>query len=107
MYGLEVIALNSSRGLDEAVKNMFKERYIPALIAADGSRTAAEMWNLQRQGQFFPYELEVTFGDLKTARYFAVLGTVALLVWAEILPNYRRMDQRRADADADDDPLIV
>jgi len=27
-------------------------------------------------------------------------------VWAEILPNYRRMDQRKADAD-DDDPLIV
>lgn len=107
LYGLEVIALNSSRGLDEAVRNMLKERYIPALIAADGSRTAAEMWNLQKQGQFFPYELEVTFGDLKTSRYYAVLGTMALLVWAEILPNYRRMDQRKADVNDDDDPLIV
>src|SRR6266849_2837840 len=106
VYGLEVIALNSSRSLDEAVRRMFRERYIPTLIAADGSRTAAEMWNLQKQGQFFPYELEVTFGDLKTSQYYAVLGTMALLVWAEILPNYRRMDQRKADAD-DDDPMIV
>ncbi|HET8852973.1 MAG TPA: hypothetical protein VFN02_10630, partial [Ktedonobacteraceae bacterium] len=74
--------------------------------AADRSRTAAEMWNLQKQGQFFPYELEVTFGDLKTCQYYAILGTMALLVWAEILPNYRRMDQHKADAH-DDDPLIV
>jgi hypothetical protein len=35
------------------------------------------------------------------------VGTMALLVWAEILPNYRRMDQRKADADDDDDPMIV
>jgi CRISPR-associated endonuclease/helicase Cas3 len=106
LYGLEVIGLNNSRGLDETVQNMFKERYIPALVAADGSRTAAELWNLQRQGQIFPYELEVTFGDLKTCKYFVVLGTMALQVWAEIFPYYRRMDQRRADAD-DDGPMIV
>ncbi len=106
LYGLEVIALNSSRGLDDAVKNMFKERFIPALIAADGSRTASQIWSLQRQGQFFPYELEVTFGDLKTARYYAVLGTMALLVWAQILPYYRKWDQRKVDAD-DDDPMII
>ncbi len=106
LYGLEIIAFNSSRGLDDAVKNMFKERFIPALIAADGSRTASQIWSLQRQGQFFPYELEVTFGDLKTSRYYAVLGTMALQVWAEILPNYRRIDERKAQAD-DDDPMII
>jgi len=106
LYGLEVIALNSNRGLDEAVQNMFKERYIPAFVAADGSRTAAELWNLQRQGQCIPYELEVTFADLKTAKYYAVLGTMALLVWAQILPYYRKRDQRKVDAD-DDDPMIV
>jgi CRISPR-associated endonuclease/helicase Cas3 len=82
LYGLQVIALNSSRGLDEEVEDMFKERYIPAFVAAADSRTAAELWNLQRQGQCFPYKLEVTFADLKTASYYAVLGTMALLVWA-------------------------
>jgi hypothetical protein len=54
LYGLEVFALNSSRGLDKEVEDMFKERYIPAFVAADGSRTAAELWNLQRQGQCSP-----------------------------------------------------
>jgi CRISPR-associated endonuclease/helicase Cas3 len=105
-YGLEVIALNSSRALDENVKNMFRERYIPILIAPDGSRTAAEMWRLQRQGQVFPIELHVTFNDLKTEKYFAVLGTMALQVWAEILPYYRKWDLRKAQAN-DDDLLII
>jgi len=103
---LEVIALNSDRALDETIKNMFRERYIPILIAPDGSRTAAEMWRLQRQGQIFPTELHVTFNDLKTGKYFAVLGTMALLVWAEILPYYRKWDLRKAQAN-DDDPLII
>jgi CRISPR-associated endonuclease/helicase Cas3 len=106
LYGLEVIALNSSRALDETVKNMFRERYIPILIAPEGSRTAAEMWRLQRQGQIFPSELHVTFGDLKTGKYFAVLGTLALQVWAEILPYYRKWDQRKAQAN-DDGPMII
>jgi hypothetical protein len=106
LYGLQVIALNSSRGLDEEVEDMFKERYIPAFVAAADSRTAAELWNLQRQGQCSPYKLEVTFADLKTASYYSVLGTMALLVWAEILPHYRKWDQRKADAD-DDDPIII
>jgi hypothetical protein len=48
----------------------------------------------------------VTFADLKTARYYAVLGTMALLVWAEILPHYRKWDQRKADAN-DDDHMII
>jgi CRISPR-associated endonuclease/helicase Cas3 len=106
LYGLEVIALNSGRGVDDAVKNMFKERFIPALIAADESRTASQLRNLQRQGQCIPYELEVTFPDLKTAKYCAVLGTMALLVWAQILPGYRRVDERKAQA-SDDDPMII
>ena len=87
LYGLEVISLNSSRALHETVKNMFKERYVPALVAAEGSSTASEMWRLQREGQIFPCELHVTFGDLKTAKYYTVLGTMALQVWAEILPK--------------------
>jgi CRISPR-associated endonuclease/helicase Cas3 len=106
LYGLEVIALNSSHALDETVKNMFRERYIPILLASDGSRTAAEMWRLQKQGQIFPTELHVTFNDLKTGKYYAVLGTMALLVWAEILPYYRKWDLRKAQAN-DDGPLII
>ncbi|MBV9231774.1 MAG: type I-D CRISPR-associated helicase Cas3', partial [Chloroflexi bacterium] len=105
LYGLEVIALNSSRPLDENVKNMFRERYVPAFVAADESRTASQLWLLQRQGQIFPCELHVTFGDLKQGKYLAVLGTLALQVWTHVLPFYRKMDERKAQKD-DDSPII-
>lgn len=106
LYGLEVILLNSSRGLPERVSKMFKERYIPALVAGEGSRTEAALRRIQREGQIFPYELHVTFSDLKSATYYVVLGTMALLVWAEILPYYRKMDLRKAQED-DDTPIII
>jgi CRISPR-associated endonuclease/helicase Cas3 len=105
LYGLEVIALNSSRAVDETIKNMLRDRYVPALVAVEGGRTAAEMWRLQRLGQIFLTELHVTFGDLKTAKYYVVLGTMALLVWAEILPYYRKMDLHKSQKD-DDAPII-
>ncbi len=105
LYGLEVIAINTDRPLDERVRHMFKERYVPALVAADGSRTASQLWQLQKQGQILPYELHVTFDDLQSAKYFAVLGTTALLAWAEILPFYRKMDERKVQAE-DNDPMI-
>lgn len=106
LYGLEVIALNSSRALDEIVKDMFKERYIPALVAADPGRTLNEMRRFQREGQIFPYELHVTFGDLKSGTYYAVLGTTALLLWAEILPKYRKIDAYNAQKN-ENDPIIL
>lgn len=105
LYGLEVIALNSSRPLDEKVKNMFRERYIPAFVAAEGSRADSQLWLLQRQGQILPYELHVTFGDLNKEKYYAVLGTLALQVWTYILPYYRKMDERKAQKN-DDSPMI-
>jgi hypothetical protein len=63
LYGLEVIVLNSSRALDEQVRTMFKERYILAFLAREGSRTASQLWNLRRQGQILCYQLTVTFAD--------------------------------------------
>ncbi len=105
LYGLEVVALNSNRAIDETIKNMVRDRYVPALVAAEGGRTAAELWRLQRLGQLFLSELSVTFAGPKTVNYFIVLGTVALMAWAEILPHYRKMDLRKAQKD-DDGPLI-
>jgi len=105
LYGLEVIALNSSRALDEQIRTMFKERFIPAFLAREKSRTASQLWNLRRQGQILSYPLTVTFDDEHTGNYDAVLGTMALLAWAEILYFYRKMDEQKAQSE-DDDPLI-
>lgn len=105
LYGMEAIAINSSRALDEMVQNMFKERYIPVFVAADPSRTLNEMRRLQREAQIFPYELHVTFADLKSAKYYAVLGTTALLIWAEIQRKYRIIDEGKGQKE-DNDPII-
>jgi CRISPR-associated endonuclease/helicase Cas3 len=105
LYGLETIVLNNSRALDEQVRTMFKNRFIPAFLAREGSRTASQLWNLRRQGQIFCYKLTVTFADESTGNYDAVLGTMALLAWAEILYFYRRIDEQQALKD-DNDPMI-
>jgi CRISPR-associated endonuclease/helicase Cas3 len=105
LYGLEVIALNSSRPLDEQVRMMFKERFIPAFLAREQSRTANQLWNLRRQGQIMCYPLTVTFDDEYTGNYDAVLGTMALLAWAEILYFYRKLDEQKAQSE-DNNPLI-
>ena len=105
LYGLEVIVLNSSRALDEQVRTMFKERYIPAFLAREGSRTASQLWNLRRQGQILCYQLSVTFADGHIGSYDVVLGTMALLAWAEVLFFYRKMDEQYAQS-GDDDPMI-
>ncbi len=105
LYGLEVTALNNDHGLPTEVRKMFSERYIPAFVVARESRSASTMWGLQRQAQFIPYDLQVTFNDGKTHDYYAVLGTMALLVWSEIpYPDIAR-DVRKVQSD-DDDPLI-
>ncbi len=96
LYGLEVVVLNNSRALDERIRTIFKERFIPAFVAADGSRTAARLWQMRRQGQITCYELKVTFADERVGNYYAVLGTQALLAWAEVLSFYRRLDEGKA-----------
>lgn len=105
LYGLEVVVLNSSRALDEQVRTMFKERYIPAFLAREGSRTASQLWNLRRQGQILCFQLMITFADERTGNYDAVLGTMALLAWAEILFFYRKMDEQKAQSE-DENPMI-
>ena len=106
LYGLEVVVLNSNRAVDETIKNMVRDRYVPALVAAENGRTAAELWRFQRLGQLFLSELYVTFAGPQTVKYSIVPGTMALLAWAEILPHYRKMDLRKAQKD-DDSPLII
>lgn len=105
LYGLEVVVLNSSRALDEQVRTMFKERFISAFLVREKSRTERQLWNLRRQGQILCYPLTVTFDDEYTGNYDAVLGTMALLAWAEILYFYRKLDEQQAQSE-DDDPMI-
>jgi CRISPR-associated endonuclease/helicase Cas3 len=105
LYGLEVVALNNDHGLRPEVRKMFSERYIPAFVVAKESRSASTMWSLQRQAQFIPYDLQVTFADGKTHDYYAVLGTMALLVWSELPYHDIARDVRKVQSD-DDDPLI-
>ena len=104
LYGLEVIVLNNSRALDEQIRTMFKKRFIPAFLAREGRRTAGQLWNIRRQEQIPCYQLTVTFADESTGSYDAVLGTMALLAWAEILYFYRKMDEQKAQSE-DDDPM--
>ncbi|HLZ80132.1 MAG TPA: type I-D CRISPR-associated helicase Cas3' [Ktedonobacteraceae bacterium] len=105
LYGLEVTALNNHHGLPAQVRTMFSERYIPAFVAAKGSRTATTLWSLQRQAQFIPYSLQVMFGDGSTHDYVAVLGTMALLVWSEIPYKDIARDRRKAQSE-DECPMI-
>jgi len=105
LYGLEIIALNNSRALDERVRTMFQKRFIPAFLAAEGSRTASQLWQVRRQEQITCYPLTVTFKDERIGQYDAVLGTIALLAWAQVLFYYRKIDEHKAQKN-DDDPLI-
>ncbi len=105
LYGLEVTALNNDHGLPSDVRKMFSQRYVPAFVVAKESRSASTMWSLQRQAQFIPYDLQVTFSDGKIHDYYAVLGTMALLVWIEIPRRDIARDVRDVQSE-DDDPLI-
>jgi CRISPR-associated endonuclease/helicase Cas3 len=105
LYGLEVVALNNDHGLPTEVRKMFSERYIPAFVVAKESRSASTMWSLKRLAQFIPYDLQITFSDGKTHDYYAVLGTMALLVWSEIPRRDIARDVRDVQSD-DEDPLI-
>jgi CRISPR-associated endonuclease/helicase Cas3 len=106
LYGLEVVTLNDSHGLTPDLQSLFSERFIPALVVADRSRSAMEMWRLQKKAQYIPYKLQVTFGDDEAKDYWAVLGTMALQVHAEIAPGILKRDLRQAEK-ADDCPIIV
>ncbi len=105
LYGLEVTTLNNHHGLPAHVRKMFSERYIPAFVVGKESRSASTMWLLQRQAQFFPYDLQVTFSDARTYEYYAVLGTMALQICSEIPYRDIARDIRKVQAD-DDDPFI-
>jgi len=106
LYGLEVVALNDSHGLISDMQNLFRERFIPALAVAERSRSAVEMWRIQKKAQYIPYKLCVTFGDGEATDYWVVLGTMALQVHAEIPLGILKLDQRKVQAN-DDDPMIV
>lgn len=106
LYGLEVVALNDSHGLSSDVQNLFRERFIPALVVADRCRSAVEMWRLQKKAQYIPYRLRVTFGDDEATDYWVVLGTMALQIHAEIPSGILKLDLRKAES-ADDKPIIV
>ncbi len=105
LYGLEVTALNNHHGLPAHVRTMFSERYIPAFVAAKESLTATRLWGLQKQAQFIPYSLQVMFGDGSTHDYWAVLGTMALLVWGEIPYKDIVRDRRKVQSE-DECPMI-
>src|SRR5712692_3297689 len=106
LYGLVVVALNDSHGLTSDVQNLFCESFIPALVVADKSRSAAEVWRIQKKAQYIPYKLCVTFGDDEAVDYWAVLGTMALQVHAEIPLRILKSDLNKA-LRGDDNPMII
>ncbi len=106
LYGLEVAALGDNHGLTSEIQQLLSERFIPALVVADKSRAAAEMRRLQKKAQFIPYNLRVTFADGEVADYWAVLGTMALLVEAEIPAGVLRYGWSKA-VRSDDKPMIL
>ncbi|HJT56778.1 MAG TPA: type I-D CRISPR-associated helicase Cas3' [Ktedonobacteraceae bacterium] len=105
LYSLEVTVHNNHHGLPAHVRKMFSERYIPAFVVGKDSRSASTMWLLQRQAQFFPYDLQVTFGDARTHEYYAVLGSMALQVGSEI--PYRDIARDIRKVQSDDDALFI
>ena len=106
LYGLQVVALNDSHGLTSEIQDLFGERFIPALVVAERSRSAVEMWCIQKKAQYIPYKLRITFGDDEAADYWVVLGTMALQVHAEIPFWILKRDLYKAERD-DDSPIIV
>ena len=80
LYGIKVVAENGN--LNNRMQNIFKERYIPVLVAEEGSYSHSKLRGLAKQGQVYPYALRVNFND-KVGNYVVVLGTLALQVWAE------------------------
>ncbi len=106
LYGLEVVALNDSHGLTSDVQHLFSERFIPALAVADKSRSAIEIWRLQKKAQYIPYSLRVTFADDEVVDYWVVLGTMALQVYAEIPAGILKYSLYKA-ARSDTSPIIL
>lgn len=106
LYGLEVVALNDSHGLTSDVQHLFSESFIPALAVADRSRSAVEMWRLQKKAQYIPYSLQVTFADDEVAAYWVILGTMALQVHAEIPVGILKYNWGKA-ARSDNNPMML
>ena len=106
LYGMEVVAVGDSRGVgSQSVVNMFKERYVPAFVVEKDSRSDIALRKLGKQAQFIPYSLEVTFADGKSYLYRVVLGTMALLVWAEV-PAYCLIKDLN-DVQVNDDSCLI
>lgn len=105
LYGLEVVTLNDSRGLTSDVQHLFSESFIPALVVANKSRSAVEVWRLQKKAQYIPYSLRVTFADDEATDYWVVLGTMALQVHAEIPAGILKYDLHKA-ARSDNNPIF-
>jgi CRISPR-associated endonuclease/helicase Cas3 len=106
LYGLEVATLNDDHGLTPEIQHLLTERFIPALVVAKKSRAAVEMWRLQKKAQFIPYNLQVTFADDEIVDYWAILGTMALLVQAEIPVGILKYDWGKA-VRSDDKPMML
>lgn len=106
LHGLEVVALNDNRGLTSEIQHLLSERFIPALVVANKSRSAVEMWRLQKKAQFIPYNLQVTFADDEIVDYWTVLGTMALLIEAEIPAGILKYDWGKA-VRSDDKPMML
>jgi CRISPR-associated endonuclease/helicase Cas3 len=84
LYGLEIVALNSSRGVPPDIQFLLSERFIPSLVMPQRSRPAVAMQRLQKKAQFIPYPLRVAFADDEVANYWVIPGTMALQVEAEL-----------------------
>ncbi len=106
LHGLEVVALNDNHGLTPEIQHLLSDSFIPALVLASKSRSAVEMWRLQKKAQFIPYNLQVTFADDEVADYLAILGTMALLIHAEIPMGILKYDWGRA-VRSDDKPMML
>lgn len=105
LFGLEVTALGVNHGLTPEIQHLLSERFIPALVVAKKSRAAIEIWSLQKKAQFIPYNLQVTFADDEVVDYWAVLGTMALLIEAEIPTGILKYDWGKAVCN-DDKPMM-
>ena len=106
LHGLEVVVLNDNHGLVSDVQHLLGESFVPMLVVANKSRSAVEMWRLQKKAQYIPYNLQVTFADDEVADYWAILGTMALLVHAEIRAGILKYDWGKA-ARSDDNPMML
>ncbi len=107
LYGLEVVVLNDNHGLASTLQALLHTQFVPAFVALNDAKssTASELRKLQKRARFFPLPLEVSFGDGQCRSYYAILGTIAFQVCAEIPRRSIFIDRRKTQL-ADDAPFI-